>query len=85
MFFGYDEKPEFLNQFVDLEITRKQVNVCSRDKGECRGNLPLTQSDGSIKWVYLYSDGTTDDGILVDSCITVIDGHVFAWIEYLPK
>jgi hypothetical protein len=81
MFFGYDEKPEFLNQFVDLEITRKQVNVCSRDKGECRGELPLTQSDGSIKWVYLYSDGTTDDGIWVDSCRAVIGDNIFAWTE----
>lgn len=85
MFFGYNDKPQFLKEFDKLTIAHKRVNVCSRDKGECRGSLPLTQLDGTVRWTFLYSDGTTDEGIWVNSCTALVQDDTFGWIEYLPN
>ena len=56
MFFGYNEKPAFLDRYTDLKIKRERMNVCSRNKGTCRGSWVRKQPDGTTKLQFAYLD-----------------------------
>ena len=85
MFFGFTERPAFLDRFKDIKIKREKMNVCSRNKGKCRGSLPRKQSDGTVKVMYAYDsvagDLVFDDGIWITKCTADIGGATFSWTE----
>lgn len=85
MFFGYNEKPAFLDRYKDLKIKRERMSVCSRDKGTCRGTWVVKQPDGSTKLQYAYQTADEpvmfDDGIWKVKCTTEYNGHTVCWTE----
>lgn len=56
MFYGYNQKPAFLKRCKDLKVKRERRNVCSRDKGKCRGSWVRKQLDGTTKVQFAYLD-----------------------------
>lgn len=85
MFFGYNEKPAFLNQFKDLKIKRERMNVCSRNKGICRGTWVVKQPAGSTKLQFAYQTADEqmifDDGIWEVKCTAEYNGNTYCWYE----
>lgn len=84
MFFGYPSKPEWIDKIPNLKVTKKKVNVCSRDKGRCWGSLPF-EENGETIWRYVYrdEDGNSiyDDGITNYIYTTTIGGKTISWAD----
>jgi hypothetical protein len=76
MFYGYESEaqlrqhhPELADELIQLATTR-EMRVCTRGKA-CTGSI-----DGKT---FMYSDGSTDEGVTLTSSRVDYGGHVFRW------